>query len=86
MEEKLRSCCGLDGLKCRTLQSLWAGYGKAVEVTASRPDGEKVKLVVKQVDPPPGQDDDVGHQRKLRSYQVGVMEEVVDRSALSHRD
>jgi hypothetical protein len=93
LEEALQGC-GLRVVSKRTIQSLWAGYGKAIEVSAKRigeggdgggaggakgkrgraggKDTDCVELVVKQVSLPHGvgRDDDVGHQRKVRSYKV----------------
>lgn len=91
LEEALQGC-GLRVVSKRTIQSLWAGYGKAIEVSAKRigegGDGggagakgkrkdtsDRVELVVKQVSLPHdvGRDDDVGHQRKVRSYKVRAL-------------
>jgi hypothetical protein len=51
-----------------TLASLWAGYGRALQVTAVDEDGAQQHFVVKDIKPPAGSG--VSHQRKVRSYQV----------------
>lgn len=48
------------------VQSLWAGYGEIMRLTLS--DGRSV--VLKEVSPPRGGDDDRSHARKVRSYAV----------------
>jgi hypothetical protein len=60
--------CGLRPKRTRVLQSLWAGYGEALEVDAEDADGASVALIVKRVKPPGGRAlaGDEGHQRKLR--------------------
>jgi len=55
--------------KASVIQSLWSGYGKILRVKLSQCEVDSV--VVKQVKPPQqaaGQD--VGHDRKVKSYQV----------------
>ncbi|APZ46253.1 choline kinase [Polaribacter reichenbachii] len=56
------------------IQSLWSGYGKIIRVTL---EGSPLKSVVvknvqlpKQLNHPRGWNSDIGHQRKLKSYQV----------------
>lgn len=56
----------------RRLSSLWAGYGSIDSVTVAGMSigEEEAHLVVKTVAPPKGNEGDVGHQRKVRSYEV----------------
>lgn len=56
------------------IQSLWSGYGKILRVALQ---GSPLKSVVvknvqlpKQTNPPRGWNSDIGHQRKLKSYEV----------------
>lgn len=61
-------------VKEELIQSLWSGYGKILRVTLEG--GEWPTVIVKLVAPPSrknhprGWNTDIGHQRKLRSYQV----------------
>jgi Ser/Thr protein kinase RdoA (MazF antagonist) len=52
------------------IQSLWAGYGEALEVFAVDGAGAPRRLVAKLVSAPAGAPGDVGHARKVRSYEV----------------
>lgn len=61
-------------LNVESIQTLWSGYGEMLRL---RLDGAKVQtVVVKEIDfseqkqHPRGWNTDVGHQRKLKSYQV----------------
>lgn len=60
--------------KKEVIQELWSGYGKIIRVTLENSDLESV--VVKHVqlprnnNHPRGWNTDIGHQRKLKSYQV----------------
>lgn len=56
-------------LHTSTIQSLWGGYGKIVRVKLS--DCEVESVVVKQVKPPKRTAGiDIGHDRKVKSYEV----------------
>lgn len=61
-------------VKEELIQSLWSGYGKILRVTLEG--GSWRSVIVKLVSPPSeknhprGWNTDIGHQRKLRSYQV----------------
>lgn len=62
---------GAEVLSCIDLQQLWAGYGMVHAVHAKRGDNEEVRLIVKRVRAPQiDEGDQVGHARKLKSYQV----------------
>ncbi|KAK8134858.1 hypothetical protein PG984_006870 [Apiospora sp. TS-2023a] len=68
---------GLELVSCRTVQSLWAGYGHICRVQARFPKGKEEKdepdlsLVLKFISPPASKrQDDEGHLRKILSYQV----------------
>jgi len=54
--------------RAERIQSLWSGYGEIVRVNL---DGGSVEsAVVKHVSPPKG--NDLGHRRKVRSYEVEI--------------
>ena len=61
-------------LKEELIQSLWSGYGRIMRVTLDG--GNWPTVIVKHISPPVGKahprgwNTDIGHQRKLRSYQV----------------
>ncbi|WP_317930177.1 phosphotransferase [Halioxenophilus sp. WMMB6] len=58
------------------VQSLWSGYGEIVRYRLTG--APQSSVIVKQINPPTnsqhprGWNSDIGHQRKLRSYQVEV--------------
>eukprot|EP00404_Azadinium_spinosum_P002076 CAMPEP_0180424112 /NCGR_PEP_ID=MMETSP1036_2-20121128/4570_1 /TAXON_ID=632150 /ORGANISM="Azadinium spinosum, Strain 3D9" /LENGTH=311 /DNA_ID=CAMNT_0022429541 /DNA_START=43 /DNA_END=975 /DNA_ORIENTATION=+ len=55
--------------KKSVIQSLWAGYGKILRIKLSQCNVESV--VVKQVKPPAQEAGrDIGHDRKVKSYQI----------------
>ncbi|BEI79722.1 hypothetical protein CcaverHIS002_0102510 [Cutaneotrichosporon cavernicola] len=63
------SWLGLGLVSCTPLQTLWAGYGHIVSITARSPSShETTRLVLKLISPPPGNDE--GHLRKMLSYEV----------------
>ena len=79
MNEHLKSLVatttGASGLVEReVIQSLWSGYGQILRVELTGADMDTV--IVKHVQPPTaaqhprGWNTDIGHQRKLKSYQV----------------
>ncbi|TXT05271.1 uncharacterized protein COLE_06591 [Cutaneotrichosporon oleaginosum] len=60
---------GQELVSCTPLQTLWAGYGQIVFVTArSSSSRDTSRYVLKLISPPPGNDE--GHVRKLLSYEV----------------
>ncbi|KAK8093618.1 hypothetical protein PG997_000303 [Apiospora hydei] len=65
---------GLELVSCRTVQSLWAGYGHICRVQARLPEAKKeepLSLILKYISPPASKKrDDEGHLRKILSYQV----------------
>ncbi|KAK7949127.1 uncharacterized protein PG986_010013 [Apiospora aurea] len=66
---------GLELVSCRTVQSLWAGYGHICRVQARLPgakkEEEQLSLILKYINPPASKKrDDEGHLRKILSYQV----------------
>ena len=54
------------------IQTLWSGYGEVVRLQANskRKDGGPPTVVVKRVAPPSQDEKDIGHERKLKSYEV----------------
>jgi hypothetical protein len=64
---------GLHLIACKTLQSLWAGYGHICQISAEK-NCQPVSLILKHIDPPStrvnGSKPDEGHIRKILSYQV----------------
>ncbi|KAK8039938.1 hypothetical protein PG993_008349 [Apiospora rasikravindrae] len=69
---------GLELVSCKTVQSLWAGYGHICRVQArlsgakkEKEEEEPLSLVLKYISPPATKKrDDEGHLRKILSYQV----------------
>jgi hypothetical protein len=61
-------------VKTRKICSLWAGYGSIDEVVVVPDDesnGKRTTLIVKNVSPPSaGRQSDIGHMRKVKSYEV----------------
>ena len=75
MLERVRACTGaLTARRGERIQSLWSGYGELYRVHLQG--AEVGSVVVKEVRPPRqrshprGWSGDVGHARKLRSYEV----------------
>lgn len=73
--DDLLQCTGATAIRDEALiQSLWSGYGKILRVTLEG--GNWPTVIVKRIHPPTAQNHprgwntDIGHQRKLRSYQV----------------
>jgi hypothetical protein len=64
---------GINLISCKTLQSLWAGYGHICQISAEQ-NGQTVSLILKHINPPTtrtnGNKPDEGHLRKILSYQV----------------
>ena len=54
------------------IQALWSGYGEVVrlKVNGKRKDNQPQTVVVKRVAPPSQDGEDIGHERKLKSYDV----------------
>ena len=54
------------------IQGLWSGYGEVVRlaVNGRGKDDNPQTIVVKRVAPPSQDGEDIGHERKLRSYEV----------------
>lgn len=61
---------GLRVTDCRELQTLWAGYGHICALKVRDDDGKEGRYILKLIAPPPGNEEDEGHLRKMLSYEV----------------
>jgi thiamine kinase-like enzyme len=75
LTQELREVIDFDEItKVETIQQLWSGYGTLIRLYLSG--STEKSIIVKRISPPEkanhprGWDSDVGHQRKLRSYEV----------------
>lgn len=75
LEEELRPLVNFERItRLETIQSLWSGYGSLLRIWLSG--SESPSVIVKHIAPPAaakhprGWNSNIGHQRKLRSYEV----------------
>ena len=73
-KDLLQKCSQSYGLiSCKTLQSLWAGYGEICQVRAES-NCQPIAFILKHIDPPVtrtnGSLPNEGHIRKILSYQI----------------
>ena len=52
------------------IQALWSGYGEVVRLKVNGKSKDPQTVVVKRVAPPTHDGEDIGHERKLKSYEV----------------